>query len=71
MHLIPLGLFVSTFFMKNCHDSIYPTNFIAVVSIILIHNIYDIYLYCNNYMIDWDNLPFTSPNKLRYNKELF
>jgi len=37
MHMITFGLFVSTFWMKDCNSSIYPKNFIAVVIIILIH----------------------------------
>ena len=71
MHLITLGLFISTFFMKDCHSEIYPINFIAVVSIVLIHQVYDVFLYFHDYMIDYDNLPFISKNKLNYNKELF
>ena len=71
MHLATFTLFVSTFFIKDCYTMIYPANFIAVVSIILIHQVYDIFLACNDYMIDYKNLPFTSPNKLRYNPELF
>ena len=71
MHVGSFGLFVSTFFMKNCHSAIYPANFIAVTLIILLHQVFDIYLYCNDYMIDWENLPFISKNRLRYNPELF
>ena len=71
MHLISLGLFISTFFMKDCHESIYPVNFITLVIIIWIHQFYDIYLACNNYMVDYDNLPPISWNKLKFNKELF
>ena len=71
MHVATAGLFLSTFWMKDCHDSIYPFNFVAIVIIILAHQVYDIFLACNGYMIDWDNLPYMSQNKLQYNKELF
>jgi len=37
MHLITLALFISTFFMKNCHEEIYPFNFVTLVIIIFIH----------------------------------
>jgi hypothetical protein len=57
--------------MQDCHTSIYPANFVAVVILILAHQIYDVYLSCNGYLIDWDNLPFISSNKLRYNEVLF
>lgn len=39
--------------------------------LIITHQIYDIILAHNNYMINWEELPQTTPNKLRYNKELF
>lgn len=71
MHCATAALFVSTFWMKDCNDSIYPFNFVAIVIIILAHQVYDIFLACQGYMIDWDNLPYTSPNKLNFNKELF
>jgi tellurite resistance protein TehA-like permease len=71
MHAITLGLFLSTFWMRDCHDTIYPANFIAVVALIFIHQIYDLFLYFNDYMIDWENLPFKSKNQLRFNKQLF
>ena len=70
-HLTTFGLFVSTFFMKNCNTSIYPANFVAVVILILAHQVYDVYLSCNGYLIDWANLPFVSSNRLRYNEVLF
>ncbi len=71
MHLITLGLFASSFFIKSCQDSIYPANFVAVVSIIFIHQIYDLFLHFHGYMIDWDNLPFISKNQLNFNEKLF
>ena len=71
MHIISLVLFISTFFMKDCYSAIYPTNFIAVTCIIFTHQVYDIYLYYHDYMIDKENLPYMSQNKLRYNTELF
>jgi len=71
MHGITIALFISTFWMKDCHESIYPRNFLAIVSIILIHQAYDVYLCCNKYMIDWDNLPFESSNRMMFNKKLF
>jgi len=71
MHTATFALFLSTFFMKDCYSEIYPKNFVAVVIIILIHQAYDIFLFCNDYMIDWKDLPFMSRNKMMFNKELF
>ena len=71
MHLTTLALFISTFFMKDCFESIYPVNFVALVSIILIHQGYDIYLAVHGYMVDYENLPPMKKNKLKFNKELF
>ena len=71
MHSISLALFISTFFMKDCHEKIYPINFMTLVIIILIHQAYDIYLACAKYMVNYDTLPPTGGNKLKYNKELF
>ena len=71
VHLISLGLFISTFWMKDCDEEIYPVNFVMVVCLILVHQVFDVYMYCNGYMIDWDNLPPMSQNRLYFNKELF
>ena len=71
MHLVSWALFISSFWMDSCYGHIYPKNFIAVVCVILIHQLYDIILHYRGYMIDWDNLPPKSPNRLRYNKEMF
>ena len=71
IHVTTLGLFISTFFMKSCDAEIYPINFVAVTILIVAQQIYDLWLACNNYQIDYANLPFISQNKLRYNKELF
>ena len=71
MHGASLGLFISTFFMKDCHEAIYPVNFITLVIIIWIHQFYDIYLACHDYMVDYENLPPMSWNKLKFNTELF
>ena len=43
----------------------------ALIIVIMVHQVYDIYLARHNYLIDFDSLPPTSPNKLRFNKELF
>ena len=37
MHTISLALFISTFWMVDCYQDIYPANFIAVTCIILTH----------------------------------
>ena len=70
-HCMTFALFISSFFMQDCHSAIYPTNFVAVVVLILCHQVYDIYLSRHGYLIDWENLPFMSKNKLRFNRELF
>ena len=71
MHTVSLGLFIWSFWMKDCHENIYPLNFIFVTILIIVHTTYDIFLYCNDYMIDWENLPPMSDDRLRYNQELF
>ena len=38
---------------------------------IVVHQIYDLFLYQRNYLVKFENLPPTSQNKLRFNKELF
>ena len=71
MHAMSFGLFISTFFINECYTDIYPANFIALVGMILFHQIYDVYLALNKYMIDEESLPPTSSNKLQYNMPLF
>lgn len=71
MHLTTAALLVSTFWMENCHDAIYPVNFMFLVMVILLHQGYDIYLARNDYMVDYEKLPPMKRNKLKYNKELF
>lgn len=71
MHLSTLGLFIGSFWMKDCEERIYPLNFITVTLIILTHQIYDLYLKRHNYLIEFDKLPPISKDKLRYNKPLF
>jgi len=66
-----IGLFVSTFFMQDCHSAIYPRNFFAVTAIIFLHQIYDIYLACNGYMQHDQELPAMPSHGLWWNKELF
>ena len=70
MHSITLILAISTFFISDCNKLIYPANFLLLIVLILLHNFYDIFLSRRNYMINWEELPPTSPDKLRYNKEL-
>ena len=62
MHTVTLGLLISSFFMPGCDTSIYPRNFIFVTCIILTHQVYDLFLKYNNFMIDWENLPYKSKN---------
>ena len=52
-HIVTAGLFISTFWMKDCFSAIYPTQFICVVILITIHNAFDMYLKYHDYMIDW------------------
>jgi len=44
MHIATLTLFVSIFFFNSCEENIYPSNFLALVIVILIHQVYDCYL---------------------------
>ena len=71
MHAMSFCLFVSTFFIDECYTDIYPVNFIALVGMILFHQIYDIYLALNNYMVKKDEMPPISENNLKYNMKLF
>ena len=70
-HLLTLGLFTTIFYVTDCNEKVYPPNFTLLIFLILLHQVYDVYLKLNDYMIDWEELPFTSINKLRYNRELF
>lgn len=67
MHCATAALFLSTFWMQDCNDAIYPVNFVALVVIIVAHQVHDVFLACHDYMVDWDNLPATSPDKLYNN----
>ena len=71
MHLMSFGLFISIFFVENCYSPVYPVNFVCLVGLIFVHQVYDIYLIRHNYMIDWEELPPMTRNKLRYNVDLF
>lgn len=71
VHLISLGLFLSVFFVRSCDNLIYPANFAMLSILVITHQVYDIILAGNGYMINWEELPQTSRDKLRYNKELF
>ena len=71
MHLTTAALLISTFWMTNCWDAIYPVNFMFLVMVILLHQGYDIHLARHGYMVDYENLPPMKRNKLKYNKDLF
>lgn len=62
-----IGLFIATFFMDDCHQAIYPRNFIAVTAIIFVHQIYDVYLACNGYMQNGQELPEMPSHGLWFN----
>ena len=46
-------------------------NFVLVVFVVLTHQMYDIYLYCIGYLVDWEHIPPISKDRLRFNKKLF
>jgi len=71
MHTATIALLLSTIWMKPCDEAIYPRNFVCVTIIILCHQVYDMFLKYNDYMIDWKNLPLMSANQLYFNKPLF
>ena len=71
MHTATIALLLSTIWMKPCDEAIYPRNFVCVTIIILCHQVYDMFLKYNDYMIDWKNLPLKSANQLYFNKPLF
>ena len=56
MHAMSFGLFISTFFINECYTDIYPINFIALVGMILLHQIYDVYLALNGYLINKEDV---------------
>lgn len=71
MHVFSWGLFFYAFWMPSCYETIYPHQFITVSLIIVVHQAYDLWLSRHDYMINFKELPATSANGLRYNKELF
>ena len=71
MHLVTFLLLLGTLTIKPCDDELYPHMFIGVVATILIHQAVDIFLWTQGYLVDWENLPGISPNKIRFNRPLF
>ena len=70
MHIATWTLFALSFTIKPCDVHVYPLIFIGVVAIILTHQIFDLVMYKYDYMIDWNDLPPISPDKLDFNQEL-
>ena len=67
MHTVCIGLLLAVFFIPGCNKKIYPKGFIAVMFVILIHQVYDLFLYNKQYLINFERLPTASRNKLQYN----
>ena len=60
--MITLALLASVFFVRDCYGLVYPVNFIFTVMLTLVHQLYDMVLKHNDYMIDWKSLPMATAN---------
>ena len=56
---------------RECVDYLYPWTFLVLIWTIVLHQVYDIFLYNKNYFVKLDNMPPMSSNRLRFNKDLF
>jgi hypothetical protein len=71
MHVTAAIMLLLSFGIKDCNTYIYSPIFMCCIVSILVHQAFDIYLHTHNYLVDFDNCPPMSLNKLRFNKELF
>ena len=56
---------------QTCTDKLYPWTFMCLIATIVVHNLYDFFLFKENYFVDLDKMPPPSENRLRFNKDLF
>ena len=45
------------FAARSCDNHLYPVTFVLVGLYIFFHQVYDVCLYCFDYLIDWENIP--------------
>ena len=55
----------------TCNETLYPWTFLVLIWTLVIHNLYDLFLYNKNYLVNLNKMPPMSANRLRFNKELF
>jgi len=70
-HSMFICLLCCTYFARSCTEHIYPPIFMAVGIFIFSQQVFDITFHCLGYLVDWENLPHTHIDNLRFNKELF
>ena len=70
-HTLFIILLSFVYFARTCVDHLYPPIFLLLGVFIFSQQVFDLVLYWNNYMIDWDKLPPTHINGMWYNRKLF
>ena len=76
MTALAVALFLSSFWIPDCYDTIYPINFILLTGMGVVQSAAYLFMYCEDYLIQKDNrgnlnLPEKSINELQYNEKLF
>lgn len=64
-------IFLCIFGPTNCRNTLYPWPFLTLAYTIVLHNLYDLFLYKRNYLVKLDKLPPPSECNMRFNKDLF
>lgn len=71
MHAATLVLLVSVIWMPDCTESIYPWNYLACMIIVFFHQMYDLFLFRRHYLVNLNDMPPTSIDRLHFNPDLF
>ena len=73
---LAVALFMSSFWIPDCYDSVYPINFIFLTCMSIVQSAAYFFMYCKDYMIEKDChgnsiIPEQSINRLHFNEKLF
>lgn len=72
MHLAVISVFfLAIFGPTNCKETLYPWPFLTLMYAIVVHQLYDFFLYSRNYLVKVEKLPAPDITNMRYNKDLF
>jgi hypothetical protein len=51
---LAVALFMSSFWIPDCYDSVYPINFIFLTCMSIVQSVSYFFMYCKDYMIEKD-----------------